>query len=130
MGCDIHVFIERRVKGVWQKVEVDKDLLPESRNYELFGLLAGVRGLENKPWFSDRGWPRDSCYKEDMNMDFHNHTYFYVDELDKVRWDDYGLEWNYFPIFFDYVLPRLLTMLGYFSDEEKRDIRVCICFDS
>lgn len=64
MGCDIHVFVERKVNGEWESADTwdngDPTYVPygdrfyAGRNYELFGMLSkGVRtdftnGLEAK----------------------------------------------------------------------------------
>ena len=54
MGCDIHAYIEFRLGGTW---ELHSEAL-WFRDYELFGLLAGVRGSE-EPLYRPRGLPDD-----------------------------------------------------------------------
>ena len=81
MGCDIHMQVEYRTKidGTMQwcngsLYEVNKYhdsypdepkykricLINERRNYNLFGLLAGVRNYYIKPIASPRGFPNDA----------------------------------------------------------------------
>lgn len=82
MGCDIHIGLERRVDGKWERVPVvdpwhaqyrkrfwkpGELVLPQNfadRNYDLFGILANVRngtwGHELTPIAEPRGWPDDS----------------------------------------------------------------------
>lgn len=86
MGCDIHLFVEKRVKGKWvtaDKWEVDKDsedtpkrkhvpydkCFYKGRNYNLFAILADVRngrgfagvktGAGFNPISEPRGLPDD-----------------------------------------------------------------------
>lgn len=71
MGCDIHSYVEYRDKttGLWKMVRIyvpyrwepeRLDLVEpfNGRNYELFAILAGVRGLA-QPIAEPRGIPRD-----------------------------------------------------------------------
>jgi hypothetical protein len=55
MGCDIHFHIEVKINGVWQHYGAP-DI---ARNYELFNVLAGVRG-SGKPIVSPKGLPDDA----------------------------------------------------------------------
>ncbi len=88
MGCDIHLFVEKRVKGRWvaaDKWTVDKDddetpkrkcveynqRFYDGRNYNLFSILADVRngcgfaGIKTgegfEPIAPPRGLPADVC---------------------------------------------------------------------
>lgn len=69
LGCDIHLFIERKNKetGKWENIALykkDNDgfYVPcdayRERNYMLFGMLAGVRGA-NDPFVYPRDIPDD-----------------------------------------------------------------------
>lgn len=54
MGTDIHAKIETQMSGVWwQDASIEI-----GRNYDLFGLMAGVRGTD-APLFPPRGLPED-----------------------------------------------------------------------
>ena len=72
MGCDIHSYVEYRDKdtGQWKMVRIyvpyrwepeRLDLVEpyNSRNYELFSMLAGVRGFA-APIVEPRGFPQDA----------------------------------------------------------------------
>lgn len=58
MGCDIHFHVERRSEGVdnWEYMGE----FSISRNYELFGHLAGVRAHEVETIHPPRGLPMDT----------------------------------------------------------------------
>ena len=97
MGCDIHVFLEKRNKETnkWEhltlyKKNYDDKLEPASvfdgRNYYLFGLLAGVRGFV-EPLVDPRGIPDDlSDYVAEewksWDGDAHTPTWYDFCELD------------------------------------------------
>jgi len=56
MGCDIHCVVEYNWDG-----EMFEFCSPNiSRNYDLFGLMAGVRGPD-EPFIDPRGIPKDAC---------------------------------------------------------------------
>lgn len=57
MGCDIHMWVERReADGKWHLVP--DAMVYNERWYVLFGWLAGVRGY-GPPIAERRGWPAD-----------------------------------------------------------------------
>lgn len=68
MGTDIHWFVERRAteSGEWSLLDGDvpfylseeSPLVYRGRNYELFGALAGVRGVQSR-MLPLRGLPSD-----------------------------------------------------------------------
>ncbi|GIK65154.1 MAG: hypothetical protein BroJett018_29480 [Chloroflexota bacterium] len=108
MGCDIHLYVERRVNGVWESadvwrpvhyyphpVEVDfEDSYYEARNYFLFAALANVRnryGLE--PIAEPRGVPPDVSQpiRERLSREYdfdwdHSHSWFTLAELLVYDW--------------------------------------------
>ena len=113
MGCDIHMHVERYCDGLNKWVSADYfALLPEStldnpkfsfipiyddRNYDLFGVLAGVRGSAvNNQIDEPRGLPKDvsDIVYEDYigwDMDAHSCSYLTLRELiefDMYDWDD------------------------------------------
>jgi len=79
MGCDIHVYTEQydtrdntwhtndnfRLNRFYGQYEDQKEFEHESvyhgRNYQLFGILAGVRDTYVYPIASPRGIPDDCC---------------------------------------------------------------------
>ncbi len=98
MGCDIHLYVERKVKGVWKHVA--DELGPESgwgsnswepgRNYTLFGILADVRGRQFPCIAQPRGLPNDvskfvSNANDRWEGDAHSQSYFLIKELLDVK---------------------------------------------
>jgi hypothetical protein len=108
MGCDIHVYLEKKKKindveqwvniDHWQKnpyfnmegYEDERELehvsAYQGRNYELFGILAGVRDNSMNPIDDPRGLPDDISNEtrkeyELWGRDAHTPTYFTLDEL-------------------------------------------------
>lgn len=83
MGCDIHTMAE--VKGEYGWLNAGE--INEDRNYQLFGLLAGVRDDSVKPIASPRGVPSDCTSAYDAwakGDDWHNHSYLTLAELQKA----------------------------------------------
>ncbi len=81
MGCDINVFLERRVHERWVMVEpVTRDSV-DQRNYRRFAALASVQGSGLVP----RGLPIDvsestNLHAEDWGIDGHSHSWLPVME--------------------------------------------------
>ncbi len=138
MGCDIHLFFERKSdQGIWEDIDVPPGLLPDERNYDLFSFLAGVRLVDNSlhNQFGGRGIPKDSsCYNffncSHYENDFFGKTHMYWDEVLKAPWKESGLEECYFRIFCVYVLPRIISTYGHLGPLEERNVRVVIGFDN
>lgn len=115
MGCDIHLYVEKRVAGKWVsadkwiKSEDDpkrmrlsyKDAFYHDRNYDLFAILANVRnghgfagcktGDGFNPIAEPRGLPEDVCElvraeSDAWDCDGHSHSYFTVAELMRYDW--------------------------------------------
>lgn len=102
MGCDIHLYKEKFVDGqwvtadVWQKCDLDDSRMEvpyestyNDRNYNLFGLLAGVRN-DHEYSLVARGMPFDACElvskaSSDWDCDGHSHSYIYLHELKSLR---------------------------------------------
>ncbi len=109
MGCDIHMFIEKRLRSTdpWQLdehhvKEPDESYLKETsctgRNYEMFGAMAGVRRPDNAI-FEERGIPSDvspELKEEASGPDWHSHSWLTPEEfkqcLDKC---DYSVHDTY-----------------------------------
>lgn len=89
MGCDIHVFAERLIDNKWEIIKSNIDYNDYqwsiSRNYVLFGYLAGVR-YPCYPISFPKGVPND-CSKEfkqisdDYSSDGHSHSFLSAKEL-------------------------------------------------
>lgn len=113
MGCDIHFYVEKKVKGKWisaDQWEKDEDGKPfldykksfyHDRNYNLFAILADVRngcgfagirtGEGFEPISNPRGLPIDVSKEvkrefEAYGTDGHSHSYFTVKELMEYDW--------------------------------------------
>ena len=119
MGADIHFYVEKQVNGVWQSADkwtpnrfageegepplsLDyKDRFYDSRNYNLFGILANVRngsgfaGCDTGDGFvpiSDpRGLPEDvseqvKADSDRWGVDGHSHSWLTVAELLAYDW--------------------------------------------
>lgn len=103
MGCDIHMYKEKRVDGVWVTAdewtpdkyapgsfEVEWEKRFTERNYDLFGALSkGVRS-EHPYSFEPRGMPFDASpevAKEsaEYGIDGHSHSYLFLHELKAFR---------------------------------------------
>ena len=100
MGCDIHAFIEYVYEGDTFTNTFSDGEIHFGRNYTLFSLLAGVRGME-QPVVSPRGFPDDCVARGDSSVfksnwivaekyaeygsDAHTPTWLTLDELKKVR---------------------------------------------
>lgn len=120
MGCDIHCFAERYFDGAWHLLAPSVEARPwrfgqpgpdprftytgvlrdwfDSRNYDLFGILAdvrngigfaGIRTGDAWPVIEEpRGIPADASdlYRkeaEEWGIDGHSHSWFTVEELDR-----------------------------------------------
>lgn len=104
MGCDIHMFAEKKKNGKWKQMREEfrqdawggdgkyySDHPYEGRNYELFALLADVRNRDGiKPFSEPKGIPEDASdsYREiveDWSCDGHSHSFFTLAELIKFN---------------------------------------------
>ena len=112
MGCDIHSYVEHRNRegnwvpiqmqvryGTWDGKDGCRDVYPvDIRNYQLFGILAGVRFCPADPIVEPRGIPSDvSDYVrgkyEENEDDWHTPSWYSLYELklavkDKDRYDE------------------------------------------
>ena len=103
MGCDIHVYAEKKVEGVWVTadewvtdedgwvhVPYDKRIYSE-RNYNLFGVLCdGIRGRSYSFSVERKGIPKDACdeYLEEVRRwggDDHSHSWLSLTELKSLQ---------------------------------------------
>ena len=146
IGADIHGVLQHKEKGRWQT----KEILDFDRNYELFGILAGVRS-SRKPIAPQRGLPKDFSiiiqktyyhippdtfkYEKDpygivgelksepgIYMGDHSHTWLTLDEIQKYNWTK-AVERE------DVWVPEKLKDLIFFSRNLK-NWRVVLGFDS
>ena len=89
MGCDIHIYAEVKIGGVWRhygEVECDRD-------YELFEKIAGVRGDVSDAIAEPRGVPDDASFmtrvhEKRRGEDAHTKTWLKASEIATVaEWD-------------------------------------------
>lgn len=98
MGCDIHMYREKRVDGKWVSADEwseDGDVPWEKRftdrNYNLFAVLAGVREREEAPCkFEPRGLPINVSHEvrrqfEEWGGNGHSESHLYLFELEELR---------------------------------------------
>jgi hypothetical protein len=88
MGCDIHMFVEVKVRGTWQLYSCPRI----QRNYDLFYFLAGVRGPrhdQNIPMGEAKGLPEDlsELVKIEYNYDqgdAHSESWLNREEIEQM----------------------------------------------
>jgi len=131
MGCDIHLYLEKQVKGKWERYEHDSEIDPTERNYRVFGFLAGVRELipnDKTNKIGDRGIPPDTSYKENRGdegyayIGEHSFTHATVKELKRLPWSKQ-----------DDVIRRSAFcrwLYDAFPDTKNDSVRLLIGFDS
>lgn len=108
MGCDIHLYVEKKnSQGQWEilrDVKDEKELYQpyHSRNYDLFAILAGVRGylnyIEPPKGVPDNASPEYKKMVEDWDCDGHSHSYFTVRELLDYDWTQIATHQGYIEI--------------------------------
>lgn len=77
MGCDIHGWVEAKIGKKWVAIA---ELADDGRNYERFGLLAGVRGATG---VIPKGIPKDVSdtthfHIESWSRDAHSHSFMSI----------------------------------------------------
>jgi len=111
VGCDIHVFLEKRLRkeDSWQLDEnhtvtsEDGDdykylekVNATGRNYHLFGILAGVRSYGKTVIRSPKGIPEDISellrWEYDRYVDGHSHSWLSLEEFKQCL-----IEAEYYP---------------------------------
>lgn len=85
MGCDIHAHVELRYHGKWEHYAIPHI----DRWYDLFGIMAGVRG-EVAPIVEPKGVPDDMSVITRLDWewwdgDVHTASWFNEDEIDKLK---------------------------------------------
>lgn len=104
MGCDIHLYVEAKIDGIWKSVdnwETDKvgdQYIPyekrfyTGRNYNFFSILADVRNDSDfVPISQPKGLPEDISpeVKYQSNIwdgDGHSHSYLTIQEILSYNW--------------------------------------------
>ena len=108
MGCDIHLHTEVKIEGRW----FHQNCPNINRDYELFGVMAGVRRSEILPIVEPQGVPADASKltQFEYNLwgeDAHTASWFGVPEIVKLeKWwkqnRDGGRYANFFEVHFGY----------------------------
>jgi hypothetical protein len=152
MGCDIHTNVEVKSNGKWTQVDklvedpygpADGDVsyptlaliviepIYDSRNYTVFGLLAGIRGNVT-PVKSPRGIPEDTSdtIRESWEL-YAGHTshYYTLAELETINRRNKKAYVAETADFFSTVLPKLKSI----QEEHKvttKEVRLVFWFDS
>ena len=153
MGCDIHMFIEKKASekyDIWEQValyRVNKnnhklEVAPfyDGRDYELFSLLAGVRGW-HEPFVDLRGLPnnmsseveKESAWYESFS---HSHTWYDLFELKLFIQDFKNKNENEDGIFerldglYDFIIDYLDFAGEYIFNIKPNQYRIIMWFDS
>lgn len=146
MGCDIHIFLEKRNSEnqwidsmVYENDPYDgfRPLSYYERSYTLFATLAGVRG--DDPIEYPKGIPEDCSleYKklcDDWEGDGHSHSYFTLRELLDAAPSCSELRKDQLYEFISH-LKSIIKVQDYWVDDEEIDdnaekYRVCFFFDN
>lgn len=96
MGCDIHGWVEVNNYGHWYEYINAGHLL--HRNYEMFGILFGVRNYGNfVPIAEGRGIPLDASNVvkadyERWGADVHSPSFITFDEIMSINWWERGTD--------------------------------------
>lgn len=134
MGCDIHMHVEiRQDNGSWAEkvartgwsnnsfgytgyIRNTPDWLFETRNYSVFGVLAGVKGTLGHTISKPRGLPVDcsrGVYERRGNHGnylYHDTSWLTVDELVAFTWRPSGRCLRFLDSFFEVAVPALQNL--------------------
>lgn len=91
MGCDIHMHIEVKINGKWEHYGAPNI----TRNYTMFGMLAGVRNQDVEPISQPKGFPYDASVLTTLEyMEDYGHTPSWLSSEEMAefsrRWSAYG----------------------------------------
>jgi len=124
MGCDCRILLEVYDKRLcrWYGQEV----IDVGRDYELFGLLAGVRGAEFDPIADPRGAPTDESADSELYFaggncggNWHDRSFLYADEiLQRTNRRERS------------ALKRILEVLRKYKGQSPARLRIVFGFDS
>lgn len=153
MGCDMHLFAEKRVNGKWHSLDkftVNKDFDPDDklgdreievlredrfytggRNYNLFCALAGVRSYEftNQPKIISppRGIPNDCCEEVRNEIAYWTSDAHNISFLYQYELEDF--DWSdYGETCNDFLLEVLPKMIA--TGANDIDVRIVFFFDN
>ena len=148
MGCDIHLFCEKLVKNIRDKefwwccddftmnelYEVFEESpqyyhhsIYNDRDYELFGILAGVRDQSVRMIHPPKGLPDDvSDYvkseADDFGIDGHTHSWLTAEELFKYDKKYPGTPLHYLVKCVKKKMKEVFNIWDFYSKEDKKRI--------
>lgn len=109
MGCDIHVYVERKT-DIWTALKAPRGTTfteyeryeyewEINRWYRMFGVLAGVRWDDGPNLFGDRGIPPDASalvrgQRAEWGSNGHSHSWATATELLAVDWTPHLDPWE------------------------------------
>lgn len=135
MGCDIHLFVEKRVGGVWVDITDSNGADAPDRDYTLFACLAGVRNRDGvMPISEPRGCPSDASgalrYYMSNDEDLHSSSWLTLAELLTYEWPDGA----WYPANSKYWRTQFLDRWHQVVVEDSRltldDLRIVFAFDN
>lgn len=85
MGCDIHAHVEVKVNGKWQHYNHPNI----RRDYELFSMMAGVRGYGIDVGFKQKGLPKNISFmtkydRKQWGSDGHSDSWLSAREVSSI----------------------------------------------
>lgn len=121
MGCDIHMHVECKKQGRWVLHSND---IYDGRDYELFGILAGVRG-RCVPISHPKGLPFDVTDEvkrlhDSWGEDAHSSSWLTFNEIYNSRFDYDNTSLQHIA----------LEMLRAKRDQQSEYVRIVFWFDS
>lgn len=132
MGCNSHISIEVMeqwsTNKAWETWALD---IPESRDYQLYEAMAGVRGEDEKAVVAPRGIPADASnaikyWIQRSDGDGHSHSWLYADEFNRalMQSQDGNFATNNVWLAVDKVLDSLAQVYG------RQSVRIVFFFDN
>ncbi len=153
MGCDIHMYIERKMhinkvekwfdisayqrnpyfeqfqedgESEWNVFDFYKD-----RNYRLFELLAGVRGHASNAISLAKGLPEDVSdgikkASDEYGADGHSHSHYLFSELLAIDWPKFNDKYETLDVWVK-ALAYLKERIGWYGTDK---IRIVFWFDN
>lgn len=135
MGCDIHLFVEVRIDGLWCSRGGVCEVVDPGRNYLLFAHLAGVRnnGMGIMPLAHPRGLPDDLASEAEKYLDpssgLHSYSWFTLVELMRHHWTGPTVHTSFGPGDLGFLFEPLLA-LALREGVPPADIRIVFGFDN
>lgn len=159
MGCDIHIYRERRINGNWETdTDVEISNIEEdyksyesgcgwfNRNYHVFAAFSNVRSYDNlpvSPPAENRDFPDDvtdinAACKAQWDSDGHSHGWLSLGELKylqeqyenaMVTHSDNSDKWGNIAEYIGQYIKQI-TKEGYFDGLPDEDCRIVFFYDN